>query len=59
VRPAADPPWTPRRPGYLESTNPGNDHRYMRAGFRPIGGFRAVRDDAPISAMWRDVVRAS
>jgi GNAT superfamily N-acetyltransferase len=40
---------------YLESTNPGNDHRYMRAGFRPIGGFRAVRDDAWISAMWREV----
>ena len=42
-------------PAYLESTNPGNDHRYMRAGFRPIGGFRAVRDDAWISAMWREV----
>jgi ribosomal protein S18 acetylase RimI-like enzyme len=42
-------------PTYLESTNPGNDHRYARAGFVRIGGFRAVRDDAPISAMWRDV----
>jgi len=42
-------------PSYLESTNPGNDHRYMRAGFRPIGGFRAARDDAWISAMWREV----
>jgi GNAT superfamily N-acetyltransferase len=41
-------------PTYLESTNPGNDHRYARAGFRTIGGFRAVRDDAWISAMWRD-----
>ncbi len=42
-------------PAYLESTNPGNDHRYARAGFVHIGGFHAVRDDAPISAMWRDV----
>jgi GNAT superfamily N-acetyltransferase len=41
-------------PAYLESTNPANDHRYARAGFRTIGGFRAVRDDAWISAMWRD-----
>ena len=40
-------------PTYLESTNPGNDHRYQRAGFRRIGGFRAVLDDAPISTMWR------
>jgi GNAT superfamily N-acetyltransferase len=42
-------------PAYLESTNSGNDHRYARAGFRPVGGFRAVRDDTWISAMWRDV----
>jgi GNAT superfamily N-acetyltransferase len=42
-----------RVPAYLESTNPGNDHRYERAGFRRIGGFRAVVDDTPISTMWR------
>ncbi len=42
-------------PCYLESTNPANDHRYERAGFRRIGGFTAVRDDAPISTMWRTV----
>jgi GNAT superfamily N-acetyltransferase len=42
-----------RLPAYLESTNPGNDHRYERAGFRRIGGFRAVLGDAPISTMWR------
>ena len=42
-----------RVPTYLESTNPANDHRYERAGFRRIGGFRAVLDDAPISTMWR------
>ena len=40
-------------PAYLESTNSGNDHRYVRAGFRHDGGFRAVRDDTWISAMWR------
>jgi GNAT superfamily N-acetyltransferase len=42
-------------PCYLESTNPANDHRYERAGFRRIGGFAAVRDGAPISTMWRNV----
>jgi GNAT superfamily N-acetyltransferase len=40
-------------PAYLESTNPANDHRYERAGFRRVGGFTAVRDDVPISTMWR------
>ncbi|MDH4141091.1 MAG: GNAT family N-acetyltransferase [Chloroflexota bacterium] len=48
--------WDLRRiPAYLESTNPGNDHRYMRAGFVPIGAFTAIRDPAPITAMWRDI----
>jgi GNAT superfamily N-acetyltransferase len=42
-------------PAYLESTNPANDHRYERAGFRTLGGFRAVIDDAAVSTMWRDV----
>jgi GNAT superfamily N-acetyltransferase len=42
-------------PAYLESTNPANDHRYVRAGFRPVGGFTAVRDGAPITTMWRTV----
>ncbi|HSL34097.1 MAG TPA: GNAT family N-acetyltransferase [Candidatus Limnocylindrales bacterium] len=42
-------------PTYLESTNPANDHRYERAGFRRVGGFTAVRDGAPISTMWREV----
>ena len=42
-------------PGYLESTNPANDHRYVRAGFRPVGSFQAVRDDAVITAMWRPI----
>jgi ribosomal protein S18 acetylase RimI-like enzyme len=42
-------------PCYLESTNPANDHRYERAGFRRVGGFSAVRDSAPITTMWRAV----
>jgi GNAT superfamily N-acetyltransferase len=45
-------------PCYLESTNSGNDHRYERAGFRKDGGFRAVRDETWVSAMWRPVGRA-
>jgi len=40
-------------PAYLESTNSANDHRYARAGFEPLGRFRAVRDDAWVSAIWR------
>ena len=42
-------------PAYLESTNPANDHRYARAGFRSIGGFETVIDAAWVNAMWRDV----
>jgi ribosomal protein S18 acetylase RimI-like enzyme len=42
-------------PAFLESTNPANDHRYERAGFRRIGGFTSILDDAPISTMWRPV----
>jgi GNAT superfamily N-acetyltransferase len=45
-------------PAYLESTNPGNDHRYERAGFRRLGGFTAVLDGAPITTMWRPVSTA-
>lgn len=40
-------------PTYLESTNTGNNHRYERAGYRDVGGFPAVLDDAWITAMWR------
>jgi GNAT superfamily N-acetyltransferase len=41
-------------PSYLESSNPANDHRYERAGFRPVGTIRAVLNDAVITTMWRD-----
>jgi ribosomal protein S18 acetylase RimI-like enzyme len=40
-------------PAYLESTNPANNHRYERAGFRSVGGFAAVIDGAWVTAMWR------
>jgi GNAT superfamily N-acetyltransferase len=42
-------------PTYLESSNPANDHRYVRAGFTPIGGFDAVLDSARVTTMWRPV----
>jgi len=42
-------------PAYLESTNPANDHRYVRAGFAPIGGFETVIDQARVTAMWRNI----
>ena len=41
-------------PAYLESTNPVNDHRYERAGFRPVDGITAVLSDAHITTMWRE-----
>ena len=42
-------------PSYLESTNPRNDARYGRQGYRPIGEFRSVLDDAVVTTMWRPV----
>jgi GNAT superfamily N-acetyltransferase len=42
------------RAAYLESTNPANDHRYERVGFRPIGRFEAPSGDAAVTTMWRD-----
>jgi hypothetical protein len=42
-------------PSYLESTNPRNDARYGRQGYRPIGEFRSVLDGAVVTTMWRAV----
>jgi GNAT superfamily N-acetyltransferase len=42
-------------PTYLESTNPANNHRYERQGFRAVGEFRSVIDDAVVTTMWRPV----
>jgi len=43
-----------RMPAYLESSNPANNHRYERFGFRAIGEFYPPRSDVPITSMWRD-----
>lgn len=42
-------------PSYLESTNKRNNHRYERAGYRPVGGFEAVIRPAHVTTMWRGV----
>jgi GNAT superfamily N-acetyltransferase len=46
-----------RMPTYLESTNPLNDHRYERVGFRRLGEFRSPFDDHVITTMWRPATR--
>ncbi len=42
-----------RMPAYLESTNPANDHRYMRHGFRPHGTI-TLPSGHVVTTMWRD-----
>jgi len=42
-------------PTYLESSNPGNDHRYERQGYVKIGQFETILDGALVSTMWRPV----
>jgi GNAT superfamily N-acetyltransferase len=42
-------------PTYLESSNPGNDHRYLRQGYRKVGQLETVLDGAIVSTMWRPV----
>jgi GNAT superfamily N-acetyltransferase len=39
-------------PAYLESTNPGNNHRYERAGFQPHGRI-PLPNGHVITTMWR------
>jgi len=41
-------------PAYLESTNPGNDERYRRAGFVQIGGFDLPMGGPTVATMWRE-----
>jgi GNAT superfamily N-acetyltransferase len=41
-------------PAYLESSNPGNDPRYERRGFRRVGGFERPGGKLTVSTMWRD-----
>ena len=40
-------------PAYLESTNPGNNHRYERAGFEPHGRI-TLPNGHVITTMWRE-----
>lgn len=41
-------------PSYLESSNPRNDSRYERHGFRRVGEFSRPDDGLTISTMWRE-----
>ena len=41
-------------PAYLESSNPANDARYERHGFRRIGSFTRPDEQATVSTMWRE-----
>ena len=40
-------------PAYLESTNPGNDARYARHGFEPLGLMRSPDGGPVATTMWR------
>jgi GNAT superfamily N-acetyltransferase len=42
-------------PTYLESSNPGNNHRYQRQGYVAVGQFETVLDRAIVTTMWRPV----
>jgi len=42
-------------PAYLESSNPGNDPRYERLGFRRVGEFTTPDGERTVATMWREV----
>jgi GNAT superfamily N-acetyltransferase len=42
-------------PSYLESSNPANNHRYERLGFRHLGDFTTPGGERTVATMWRDV----
>jgi GNAT superfamily N-acetyltransferase len=42
-------------PAYLESSNPANDERYGRLGFRPVGEFTTPGGEHTVTTMWREV----
>jgi ribosomal protein S18 acetylase RimI-like enzyme len=42
-------------PAYLESSNPGNDSRYERLGFRRVGEFTTPDGERTVTTMWREV----
>ena len=41
-------------PAYLESSNPANDTRYERLGFRKVGEFSTPDGAHTVATMWRD-----
>jgi GNAT superfamily N-acetyltransferase len=41
-------------PAYLESSNPANDPRYERLGFRRVGEFTRPDGQLTVATMWRD-----
>ena len=44
-------------PSYLESTNPDNNPRYERLGFRRVGEFTTPDGTRTVTTMWREVER--
>jgi ribosomal protein S18 acetylase RimI-like enzyme len=44
-------------PSYLESTNPSNNPRYERLGFRRVGEFTTPDEKRTVTTMWREVDR--
>ena len=44
-------------PSYLESTNPDNNSRYERLGFRQVGEFTTPDGKRTVATMWRDAER--
>jgi GNAT superfamily N-acetyltransferase len=40
---------------YLESSNPANDPRYEKLGFRPVGEFETPGGEHTVTTMWRQV----
>jgi GNAT superfamily N-acetyltransferase len=41
-------------PAYLESSNPENDERYERLGFRAVGAFSTPDGKHSVTTMWRE-----
>jgi GNAT superfamily N-acetyltransferase len=41
-------------PTYLESSNPANDARYKRVGYRKVGSFTTPDGAHTVATMWRD-----
>jgi GNAT superfamily N-acetyltransferase len=41
-------------PAYLESSNPANDARYERVGFRKVGAFTTPDGARTVTTMWRE-----